>query len=757
MKEGEDMAINGLNSTSTFMRLSGLGTSGLDTDSVVSQLMKAERVPLDKLTQKKQLSQWRQDDYRGITNILRGFKSDYFDVVKPSNYMLSQATFKKLTAASSDSTVVTASGGLDAVAGSHTITVNKIASAEKIISGDNVTKALEATPLSTSLSGQKINVSLDGVTKEITLDNYSSLDDLITKVDTGLQAVLDRAFGAGKIAVSNASGKLRFDTTGGAGKIVLTSGSTSDGLSNLGFVSGASNRISVSDTLEVLADKMGTALVFSNDQVSLTINNQAFIFDKTTTLSSMMNTINSNSLANVNLSYNDVDDKFIITSKQTGAGENISLSESGSNFFTAAGFNSVTGGSAEAALQNYTGGNNKGFSVSIDGVLKDITLVNDYSVDPLNGGANPPYLDNDTAFAALSQDIKTQIESQFSGKTVSVSVTNGNLSISLTSGGSSLSVGEPSSGTSALTDLGLSATYIQGEDASVVLDNQTLIRSDNKFTVNGVSYTLIKENPNIGQTVTLTQDVDSVYDSIKKFVDKYNEIIGTINGKTDEKYDRDYQPLTEEQKDAMNDTDITSWETMAKTGLLHNDSILQSITREMRTALSDSVLGISTSLSAIGITTGNYADKGKLIIDETKLKDALQKDSDSVMNLFTKQSSITSNLNISEVDRATRYTEEGLAYRLSDIIDKNITTIRDSSGRKGILLEKAGIPGDLTEYTSEIFKQITDFDTRISSLNVKLADKENAYYAKFTAMEIALEKMNSQSNWLASQFSSSSQ
>jgi flagellar hook-associated protein 2 len=143
---------------------------------------------------------------------------------------------------------------------------------------------------------------------------------------------------------------------------------------------------------------------------------------------------------------------------------------------------------------------------------------------------------------------------------------------------------------------------------------------------------LLKENADT-QTVSLTQDVDSVYDNISKFIAKYNEIIDTINNKLSEKYDRNYLPLTDEQKEAMNEDDIKKWEEKAKTGLLRNDSILQNIVYRMRSAVYDSVAGISTALSEIGITTDTYVTKGKLIIDETKLKEAIRNNPDNVMNL----------------------------------------------------------------------------------------------------------------------------
>jgi flagellar hook-associated protein 2 len=120
------MAVNGIsNMINSRLRLTGMA-SGLDTDTIISSLMKIERAPLDKVMQKKQLAEWKRDDYREITNLLRGLKDEFFDVLKPSSYMLSQNSYKKFSVSSTDSTVVTATGGAEGSMGSHKITVTTL-------------------------------------------------------------------------------------------------------------------------------------------------------------------------------------------------------------------------------------------------------------------------------------------------------------------------------------------------------------------------------------------------------------------------------------------------------------------------------------------------------------------------------------------------------------------------------------------------------------------------------------------------------
>lgn len=645
------MAVNGIYSSISKMRLSGLGGSGLDTDTIVKQLMDAEKAPLTKLYQKKQLAEWKQDAYRDITNKLRELKDTYFNVAKPSSNLLSASSIKKYTGTSSNTAYVTVSGNADSIPGSHTVSVKQLATAGKAVSSSGVTDALRGGAVSDfGLSGKKIRITLDGVTRELTLDNYDDTgDELVSKTDTGLQALVDKAFGSGKIIVSfdADSKRITFDSAGGASRITLSSGSGNDALASLGFTSGATNRIDINKSLEELSGSFANDLTFNDaGKLVFTINSKRFAFDKSTSLASMMSIINSDAEANVTMKYDEMTDRFTLTAKKYGYGDNIII---------------------DAATQ----------------------------------------------------------EGSFFGS----------------NGASGINTG--------------SATTVQGRDAAAIIDGELVTRSSNTFSLNSITYTLLKEHADPAtesETVSLSIDTEAVYKNIKDFVDKYNEVISYIGSKTKEKYDRDYQPLTDEQKEEMKEEEIKKWEEKAKTGLLRNDPMLQDILYSMRRALSDKIEGVAGTLSSIGITTGDYSENGKLIIDETKLKQAIQNNPDGVAELFTKSSEISYSSAKTQSLRQQRYNNEGFAARLSDILDDNIRT----TGGKGRLLEKAGIKGDSTEFTSLIHKQIDDYNDEIADLLDKLQDKEDRYYARFTALEKYISQMNAQSNWLFSQFSSRS-
>ncbi|MDD4834772.1 MAG: flagellar filament capping protein FliD, partial [Lutispora sp.] len=159
-------------------------------------------------------------------------------------------------------------------------------------------------------------------------------------------------------------------------------------------------------------------------------------------------------------------------------------------------------------------------------------------------------------------------------------------------------------------------------------------------------------------------------------------------------------------------------------------------------------------LFSIGISTGNWREGAKLNIDEDKLKKAIADNPDQVMNIFAKQSSVAYHPDNTKEQKDLRYAESGIVERLFDIIQDNIRTTRNADGKKGMLLEKAGIVGDLTEFQSTLVDEINKKESLIEDMTVKLFNKESALYMKFASLETALSRMNSQSAWLAQSFGS---
>ena len=343
-------------------------------------------------------------------------------------------------------------------------------------------------------------------------------------------------------------------------------------------------------------------------------------------------------------------------------------------------------------------------------------------------------------------DMMSEINSSDAGVTMKYSQTSDTFIITAdkTGAGNKISITEADS--DFLDSTGMLFNYTAGEDATIYLDGEKITRSSNSIVVNDVTYDILAES-STAVSVSISLDTDSIYNKIESFIEDYNTLIDTISDKISEEYDSDYPPLTSEEKEEMSEDEIASWEKKAKLGLLNTDSILESML--------SSISGVSKSLYNIGITTSsNYSDNGKLQIAEDKLREAIKSNPDEVMNIFSKQSSTYPGTvtvrTLDSTERAVRTSEEGMAFRLFDIIQDNISTYRNSSGKKGLLLEKAGFEGDTSEYSNSIYNEIDDYDDAIDKLIDKLADKEDYYYEKFTTMENYISNMNTQLSALQS-------
>lgn len=141
--------------------------------------------------------------------------------------------------------------------------------------------------------------------------------------------------------------------------------------------------------------------------------------------------------------------------------------------------------------------------------------------------------------------------------------------------------------------LGMNVGTYTGTDASIDVDSATGITfKSNEFTLNGVNFTLLKS----GETaaITVSNDVDTAVEKVTKFIDAYNDALGNINTKLHETrtYDKSnhcykYQPLTDAEKEEMTDTQIEKWETLAKKGIMANESLLQTLAYNLRTTFND--------------------------------------------------------------------------------------------------------------------------------------------------------------------------
>lgn len=236
------------------------------------------------------------------------------------------------------------------------------------------------------------------------------------------------------------------------------------------------------------------------------------------------------------------------------------------------------------------------------------------------------------------------------------------------------------------------------------------------------------------ESISVTRDTDKIVDGVKTFIDEYNKLVKTINDLLNEEATyREYAPLTDEQRKEMSDKQIELWEEKAKEGLLRRDSILDGFLRDIRSVWYETNSS-GYAIYQLGIETGDWSTRGQLTLGqdgEATLRQMLANDPTGVMNFFA-----------NSVD--------GAASRVNEIIKSVANT---SSGSPGSLVELAGIKGKSSEKNNTLYTQIKRIDEKIERLKDQYEQEKDRYWKQFNTMEQQIQNMNSQSAWLAQQFS----
>lgn len=368
-------------------------------------------------------------------------------------------------------------------------------------------------------------------------------------------------------------------------------------------------------------------------------------------------------------------------------------------------------------------------NVSLDPNKKLSDVFSDISTQ---AGVTVSYSATDKSFTFMDN---------FKGATskVKISETTGNGSNFF--GTLGLSAGEVSSTTNTFGNTD-TVSSVEGSDktqASATINGLVYKSDTNSITYDGIQFDLKGTLTSTSAPVTLTskKDDDKIFEKIKTFVDNYNSLIENLNGKLSERKSRQYNPLTNEQKEEMSDKEVELWEGKAKIGLLGRDPMLSKVLNSMRNAMYSPVEGADgtstnpiDTLREIGINlSGNWEEHGRLEIDEDKLKSMIASDLSKVSEVFNKDSDST--------DRFTKFAQSGVADRVYEQLEATMKEISSQA---------------LTGSQSVIGKQLSNFDTRIDSFENRLVKIEDRYWRQFSAMEKAIQQANSQSSWLMQQF-----
>lgn len=556
------------------------------------------------------------------------------------------------------------------------------------------------------LSDKSITVTLNGVKKTISLaDIVKDGNGYINSNDTfkdNLQSALDKAFGGEKVTVGVDGGKLSFAVSQGSTLAVSSSVGKA-----LGFEDSMTTYVNTSQTLGQLGtfnkdtgeltiggkkvqgtlmekvpkdqwikqddgtyiDSQGNKLDaegyrLSKDgerlyEFSLTVNGKEVgKFTQDTALETVMNAINSDTEAGVNVSYSNLTNQFVFTAKESGEGGQIEMGD---------GLAQALFGKVDIKDETtYTAGQDAIFKATVNG-----------STMYLSRSSNTFDMD---------------------GMSVTLKGTFNN------------------------TDRGTDADPIKSSD----LTGMTSANESKMFEK--------------GESVTFTSksDTDTIVDAIKQMVEDYNKIVTEVKGAysdmpLQQTNGSKYEPLTEEDKADMSESEIEAYEEKAKTGLLFGDNDLSSLYNALRSAVAPGG-NDGSFLRSIGINTSYSEGLTTIELDETALREALETNPDGVKDAFTKS-------------KENGASSDGLMTSIQKVTNRYAAT---TGATKGILIEKAGSKYSPTAaLDNTLLDQMNEIDDQIETWQNKMSDKVDYYTNKFTQLEMLIQQMNSQSSTLS--------
>lgn len=268
----------------------------------------------------------------------------------------------------------------------------------------------------------------------------------------------------------------------------------------------------------------------------------------------------------------------------------------------------------------------------------------------------------------------------------------------------------------------------------------TITSSSNTFSIDGLdiratnTFNTGSATAEGGVSFTASADTEKVTETVKKFIEAYNAMIDEVRTQATTKPDSNYKPLTEDQKNEMNENSIKNWENKAKEGILYNSSALKDLDNATQGIFSSMMMnGVSyDDLEKIGISfSDDYTAGGKIVFDEEKFKTAMDSDPEKVSDLFTGTHGIVNTIDSTLSTYATRYaSKNGNSY--------------------GVLIEEAGSEKlSLTLTNNSIYKELKDMQETITNLQSQLSTEQDRYISQFTQMERLINQMNSQSSYLS--------
>lgn len=693
------------------IRMTGL-TSGLDTESIVNQLMSAQRTKQTKVENKKQKLEWKQEIWKGLNTKIYGFYKDSLSKMKySSNYSTKKASV-------SDSTKLTATASTKAAAGSYKVEIKSIASAQYVTSGKlsykdssgNTNTATTSTKLSDlgMSSGTVLKLEVGDKSSALEVKDDTTIKDFVDFCsNAGLNATFDekqqRFFLSSKDSGEKNSFKLSANGYSSDGQTIVNNLNDAVGLTNLtsdqkktynSIVYGA-----IASNKEISSDDITTLQTLAKSSADAEANSKATVFYR------------AKLEKNYTLSDEDakaIEDKYNANDTLTNEDKATAIQKEKDEKKKADIDKQMATDESKAAITKLVESGITAQNVS-DAGLDDASQYTFESKTERDNVAKEAVNNAVTAY----------------NKVASKGITSTNSALAALG----LQNVDGSAVSESSNPLGMVVT--EASDTKIVYNGATLTSNNTSIEVAGVTLNLLGTTA-AGETVnvTVSNDTSAVYDNIKEFITEYNSILKTMNTYYGAASASSYEVLTDDQKKAMSDDEVDKWNTKIKDSLLRRDSTLNSLISTLKTDMMGTVTasnGKTYSLANLGITTSskNYSEGGLLHIKGDEDDDEFADSTNTLMQM------------LEEDPDTVKEVLSGLASNLYDSLNKKMGTTTLSSA--------------LTFYNDkEMASQLSDYKKEISDWESKLSDMEEKYYSQFSAMETALAKIQSQQNTLSS-------
>ena len=721
------------------IRMTGLN-SGLNTESIVAALMSAQRTKMTKVENKKTKLEWKKDIWSSLNTKIYDFYTKSLSKMRlKSNYMTKAAS-------SSNTTKVVAKASTKAATGTYTVKVNKLASTQYVSSGklnkvkvdDGNGNQVDADATSkTKLKDLKDTSGNPTFTNgtQIKIENGANGQTVYLDVneETTIQDFLDKCTSVGLTATFDEKQQRLFlssEKSGEGNAFKITSSELS------------SNQQQASNDLKTLVGYKGLSSADKSTVDSLLAglqNGTVTVADATQKLQEIGKAgVESDAEKKANRFYYDVANKAAGDALSAAAAD---AGQSEADYLKANGYSNldVTDSAAVAGAKASYIDNKTTELLGTQQYKDDIAAAIQNGISSADVQSKLPGTSSTDEFLYTFDDITTRTNNITNG--IATATQNyykemhDNASDANASGSALASLGLTNfDGTTEIKENdaannGTGMVVIAAKDTEVEYNGATLTSNTTNISVSGLELEILGTTEGETVNITVTNDVSGIYDTIKDFLSEYNALLKEMNSYYNADSAKGYDVLSDDEKEAMKDSEVEKWEDKIKDSLLRRDSTLNSIISSFRNKMMGTFTasnGKTYSLSSIGISTsGDYAEGGLLHIrgdeddaeyadEKNVLKQLLEEDPDAVTDVFTH---LTESL----------YTD----------LQKKMSRTPLSSA--------------LTFYNDkEMNSQLSDYKTRISKLEAKFNEMEDRYYKQFTAMEKAMANMQSQQNSLAS-------